>query len=155
MFYISTVRSLIDYAAPVLVCCSPSQLKPLELIQNEAMRTILGCPRTAKLEVLRAELELPSVVCRVYEITCRTISRMICHGDTELKQALTTLQATPNIPAKSYLKLLHKLLSAFNVLEPCLSLINSPYYPTWKPHRVSVDVEKLGSLITVPPLFTL
>ncbi|KAK4320262.1 hypothetical protein Pmani_008871 [Petrolisthes manimaculis] len=36
---------------------SATQLRPLELIQNEAMRIVLGCPRTAKIEVLRAELK--------------------------------------------------------------------------------------------------
>ncbi|MPC60105.1 hypothetical protein E2C01_054142 [Portunus trituberculatus] len=49
---------------------SASQLRPLELIQNEAMRIILGCPRTARIEVLRAELHLPSIMCRIQEITC-------------------------------------------------------------------------------------
>ncbi|KAK3895411.1 hypothetical protein Pcinc_000864 [Petrolisthes cinctipes] len=52
MFYISVIRSLIDYAAIVLVQFSMTQLRPIELIQNEAMRIILGCPRTAKIEVL-------------------------------------------------------------------------------------------------------
>ncbi|MPC41645.1 hypothetical protein E2C01_035246 [Portunus trituberculatus] len=36
-------------------------LAPLELVQNEAMRIILGCHRTARIEVLRAKLHLPSI----------------------------------------------------------------------------------------------
>ncbi|MPC19735.1 hypothetical protein E2C01_012661 [Portunus trituberculatus] len=72
MFYISVVLSLIDYAAPVLIQFSASQLLPLELIQNEAMRIILGCPRTARIEILRAELHLPRIICRIQEIICCT-----------------------------------------------------------------------------------
>ncbi|KAK4307244.1 hypothetical protein Pmani_020957, partial [Petrolisthes manimaculis] len=53
---------------------SMTQLRPLELIQNEAMRIILGCPRTAKIEVLRAELDMPSIVFRIQEIACRATS---------------------------------------------------------------------------------
>ncbi|MPC97709.1 hypothetical protein E2C01_093036 [Portunus trituberculatus] len=80
MFYISVIWSLIDYAAPVLIHFNATQLRPLELVQNEAMRIILGCPWTARIEVIRAELHLPSIMCRVQEITCRTISRMLCTG---------------------------------------------------------------------------
>ncbi|MPC79072.1 hypothetical protein E2C01_073584 [Portunus trituberculatus] len=61
MFYISVIRSFIDYAAPVLIQFSATQLRPLELVQNEAIRIILGCPRTARIEVLRAELHLPRI----------------------------------------------------------------------------------------------
>ncbi|MPC50159.1 hypothetical protein E2C01_043982 [Portunus trituberculatus] len=59
MLYISVKRSLIDYAAPVLMQFNATQLRPLELVQNETMRIILGCARTALNEVLRAELHLP------------------------------------------------------------------------------------------------
>ncbi|MPC96068.1 hypothetical protein E2C01_091305 [Portunus trituberculatus] len=89
MFYISVIRSLIDYATPVLIQFSSIQLRPLELVQNEAMQIILGCPRTARIEVLRAELHLPSIICRVQEITCRTVSQMLCTGSDSLKGSLT------------------------------------------------------------------
>ena len=54
MLYISVIRSLIDYAALVLVQFSASQLHPLEVLQSKAMQIILGCPRTARIEVLQA-----------------------------------------------------------------------------------------------------
>ncbi|MPC98533.1 hypothetical protein E2C01_093906 [Portunus trituberculatus] len=89
VLYISVVRSLIDYAAPVLIQFSATQLRPLELVQNEALRIILGCPRTARIEILRAELQLPSIMCRVQEITCRTVGRMLSMGPDSLKGSLT------------------------------------------------------------------
>ena len=63
--YISTVRSIIDYAAPVLVHYSQKDLRPLEVVQNEAMRIVLGCPRTTRIEIMRMELNVPSINHRV------------------------------------------------------------------------------------------
>lgn len=56
MFYLFVIRSLFDYVTPVLVQFSTAQLCPLELIQNEAMHLILGCPRMAKIEIVWAEM---------------------------------------------------------------------------------------------------
>ncbi|MPC15077.1 hypothetical protein E2C01_007860 [Portunus trituberculatus] len=75
MFYISVVRSLIDYASHILIWFCATQFRSLELVQNEVMRIILGCPRTARIEVLRGELHLPKIMCRILqEITYRTVS---------------------------------------------------------------------------------
>ena len=143
MFYISVIRSLIDYAAPVLVQCSPTQLKPLELVQNEAIRIILGCPKTAKIEVMRAELVLPSVVSRIHEITCRTVCRLIANGNITLQNALLNLHANPNASVKPYLRRLYTLLSSFQVLAPTLAVSRISCYPIWNPHSISIDIEKL------------
>lgn len=68
LMYISLVRSMIDYASPVLSMFPPSALKPLEVLQNKAMRIILGCPMTAKVLVMRKELDLPSIHSRVIQV---------------------------------------------------------------------------------------
>ena len=68
MMYVSLVRSMIDYASPVLSLLPPNALKPLEIVQNKAMRIILGCPMTAKVLVMRKELDLPSIHSRVTQI---------------------------------------------------------------------------------------
>ncbi|MPC13548.1 hypothetical protein E2C01_006286 [Portunus trituberculatus] len=104
MFYISVIQSLIDYAAPVLIQFSATQLHPLELVQNEAMRIILGCPRTTQIEVLRAELHLLSIMFRVQEITCRTVSQMLCTGSESLKGSMTPLYHDPWTPTTPYLR---------------------------------------------------
>ena len=68
MMYLAYVRSVIDYAAPALICLSKSQLGKLETIQNEAARIILGCPPNVKTENLRLELGLTTVTDRIREI---------------------------------------------------------------------------------------
>ena len=143
MFYISVIRSLIDYAAPVLIQYSTTQLRPLELVQNEAMRIILGCPRTARIEVLRAELHLPSITCRIQEITCRTVSRMLCTGSVSLQGSLVSLCQDPRAPATPYLRKILAVLTTVGVAETCINVVVSPLQPTWNTHRVSVDVHSL------------
>ena len=68
LMYISLVRSMIDYTSPVLSLLSPSALKPLEIVQNKAMRIILVCSRTAKVLVMRRELDLQSIHSRITQI---------------------------------------------------------------------------------------
>ena len=53
----------------VLIQFSVSQSHPLEVLQNEAIRIILGCPKMTRIEALRVELHSPSIVCKVREIT--------------------------------------------------------------------------------------
>lgn len=54
--YLSTVRLIIDYAAPVLVC--KGRIRKLEIMQNEAMKVILGCPRNKRVDIMRADVGL-------------------------------------------------------------------------------------------------
>lgn len=57
----SLVLSVIDYGFGLLTL-SNAQLKRLETIQNEGMRTILGCTRDTSSEAMRHILGLPSMV---------------------------------------------------------------------------------------------
>ncbi|XP_068243803.1 uncharacterized protein [Palaemon carinicauda] len=65
LFYIQAVRSLVEYAAPVLTTLSPTQEKSIEVIQNNAMRTLLGAPIWTRLSLLRAETHLLPLTDRI------------------------------------------------------------------------------------------
>ncbi len=52
------VLSVIDYGFGLLTL-STAQLKRLETIQNEEMRSILGCSKDTPVEAMRYILELP------------------------------------------------------------------------------------------------
>ncbi|MPC26838.1 Protogenin B [Portunus trituberculatus] len=68
--------SLINYAAPVLIQFSDTQLRSLELVQNEAMMIILGCSR---LHYLRSsELNCTCRVLCAALYALRSISPMDC-----------------------------------------------------------------------------
>ena len=68
MMYIAYVRSVIDYAPPVLINLGQGRFRKLETVQNDAMRIILGCPKTAQVDNLRQELSLPSLKNRIREV---------------------------------------------------------------------------------------
>ena len=63
--YIAYVRSVIDYAAPALANFDKGRLRKLEIIQNEAMRIILGCPKSTKVSNMRLELGIDAIVDRI------------------------------------------------------------------------------------------
>ena len=60
-YYKACTRSLIDFAAPVLTNLTDNLKETLEVIQNNAMRLMLGAPMWTKLCNLRAESNLPTL----------------------------------------------------------------------------------------------
>ncbi|MPC25510.1 hypothetical protein E2C01_018627 [Portunus trituberculatus] len=65
---LQAIRSVIDYAAPVLATILLSQMERLEKLQNEALQIMLRTPRRTKLCNLRAEAAVPQVVYRVHAL---------------------------------------------------------------------------------------
>lgn len=61
MMCITTVRSMIDYAAPCLSVLGMERINKIELLQNKAMSIIFGCQRNAMIDAMRLELNVPSV----------------------------------------------------------------------------------------------
>ena len=60
-FYIAYIRSLIDYHALHLCTLSNVALRPLETLQNKALRIILGCPLSTRIIAMRQELDIPPI----------------------------------------------------------------------------------------------
>ncbi|MPC61817.1 hypothetical protein E2C01_055894 [Portunus trituberculatus] len=124
---------------------SATQLR--HLVQNEVMKIILGCAKTARNEILRAELHLPSVICRIQKITCRTVGRMLSTGSDSLKGLLTPLYHDTWTPTTPYLrKILGVLTSvAWTVIwlkmsssHPCLRSAGAIVHFTWIPSHVGI-----------------
>lgn len=62
LFYMMFVRSLVDYNALHLINFPSSLLDKLEVVQNEAMRIILGAPRCTRIINMREELKPPTIL---------------------------------------------------------------------------------------------
>ena len=108
------------------------------------MRIILGCATTAKIEALRRELRLPSIIWRIQEITCRTICRMVCHGASHLQKDVVAIYTNHSASQNSYLRKLCKVLAKFEVVEEFTALTHNHCYTKWSPCTVNVDIEKLS-----------
>ena len=64
-FYIQTIRAQVEYAAPTLANVSETLVRPLEVIQNNAMRIMLGAPMWVRICVLNIETQLPPLIERI------------------------------------------------------------------------------------------
>ncbi|MEL6606561.1 MAG: ribonuclease H family protein, partial [Cyanobacteria bacterium J06614_10] len=144
MFYMTTVRSLIDYAAPLLVNYSESELKPLEVIQNKAMRMILGCPRTTRIEIMRMELNLCSISHRIKELTAITVIRMIRRGDLYLKMSLDKASGIRiRNKINSYVKKLFIIMTKHGVYKYCVKMKETVKMKPWTNPHINVCITKL------------
>ena len=75
--YIGFIRPIIDYAACSIKELGDTRVKKLEEVQNEALRVILGVPKTVKVECLREECRIESVRVRVNIVMMNTCLRII------------------------------------------------------------------------------
>ncbi|XP_050724605.1 uncharacterized protein LOC127002567 [Eriocheir sinensis] len=82
LFYVQTVRALIDYSAPVLIALSPTQQRRIEVVQNKAMRTMLGAPGWASSSVMQSETRLVPLASRVQQIVACRVAKVL-HQDRE------------------------------------------------------------------------
>ncbi|XP_066959236.1 uncharacterized protein [Macrobrachium rosenbergii] len=143
--YLSTIRSIIDYSAPILCCYTDKDLRPLELLQNEAMRVILGCPRTARIEIMRMELNLQSVTQRIREVAVSSFIRMIRQNDRHLKTIVN--RYVTGVPGffrlNEYSRRLCKILSDYNVFGFCVPLPNTRPIKPWITEKVDISIEQL------------
>ena len=68
LFYVSYIRSLVVYNALYLSTYNAHELKPLETIQNKAMRIILGCPSSTRIILMQQELDLPPIADYIFQV---------------------------------------------------------------------------------------
>ena len=90
--YISMVRSVIDYSASSLYPLTKKKLQTLQVIQNQAARTILGCPTTVRIENLLAEANLLPIEHRVATMAIVQIMRSVTTKDdgTTVRRLMNT-----------------------------------------------------------------
>ncbi|XP_068204845.1 uncharacterized protein [Palaemon carinicauda] len=143
--YLATIRSIIDYSAPVLCSFSDKDLRPLELLQNEAMRVILGCPRTARIEIMRMELNFPRVTQRIRELAVSSIIRLIRQNDRHFKIIINRyVKGVPGFfTLNEYSRKLCKILNDYNVFDFCVPLPSSHLIKPWIIEKVDISIEQL------------
>ncbi|KAG0717776.1 hypothetical protein GWK47_053768 [Chionoecetes opilio] len=110
---VSLVRSVIDYSSSTLTRLNKGKSKALEVIQNTAIRIILGCPRSTQQDSARHEIGLPPRTHRVQQMAALQIMRSLnTNDDGQLYEALFN----PKWKEKCnvWLSSVRKLLSSFN-----------------------------------------
>ena len=124
IYYVQAVRSLVDYAAVVLVALAKSRKKDLEVIQNHAMRIITGAARWCRIAALQNETQLPPLALRVEQLTATLVARTVGQGtDTPARNALIPyLRQDPDLfRGKSWLRI---VVQATRAVLPDIDLVD-------------------------------
>ena len=86
-FYVHAIRPIVDYASVALIAAKPRLRDRLELLQNQAARTILGAPGWTKVINLRMEANLLPLDSRIDLIAAQFFAKVIqTPKDTYLRQ---------------------------------------------------------------------
>ena len=80
LFYIHAIRPLIDYAAPALSAIAPTWMDQLEVVQNRALRTILGAPTWTHTGTMQAETGIIPLGLRTKQLTAGQVATTLLHG---------------------------------------------------------------------------
>ena len=81
LYYTHAIRSLIDYCAPALITLSDTQYQKIEVIQNNAMRTMLGAPRWTKIRNMQVETRLDPLHTRITKLAATCTLRLTRHNE--------------------------------------------------------------------------
>ena len=155
MFYISFIRSVIDYHALYLLpYLTDRKLKRLETVQNTAMRIILNATRSTRIVNMRKELGLPYVADRVQYICTLfgvKVIRESAYYSTFPQQLHQQLHTQGNEPPTSWLQRMAAAVRQLNINEHLRKLPLSQTIEPWKNIKICVvypDVPKKDSVTT-------
>lgn len=142
--YIAYVRSVIDYAAPVLANYDKGRLNKLELIQNEAMRIILGCPKSTKVSNMRLELGLHSIMDRIKELnTVHGLRTLRDERNTLQKLELINIMGMDEHSGQSWAAVTARDLNYYNVVDiHCTPPLKHNLAP-WNESNIEINIPRL------------
>ena len=146
MLYLSIIRSLIEYACPVLSCFDGNRITKLERLQNEAMRVILNYPKNAMIYAMRCELSLPSISNIISEVNIvGAVRHLRIQTNPSLRGRITAIWDTggSHRQRKSYLRELVDNFHAYGINVTDLSPVQRVKCASWEEDRVNVTIKQL------------
>ena len=155
MFYISFIRSVIDYHALFLLPYLTEKLiKPLEVVQNKAMRTIFDATPCTRTVSMMKELGLPSVRDRVQYICTlfgvKVIRESVYHS-TFPQQLHQQLHTQGNEPGTSWLQHMTAAVRQLNINQHLHSLPLSRTIEPWQNRKICVVYPNVPKKDSVHP----
>ena len=78
-FYVTSIRAIIDYAAPVLIIAKSDLLLKLDKLQNVALRIILGAPQWTNIKTMQEETGLIPIQFRIIQIATSFLLNVTRH----------------------------------------------------------------------------
>lgn len=150
-YYTAAIRSLIDHCAPALTCLRDDQVTNMEVIQNNALMTMLGAPMWTRICNLQMETGLPPLTARVKQITVATLVK-IC---TSSKPSTTKVKIRvayhrdQRTRGTSWLHMAANIIHAYRAETSTLQTEDAPHHryslpPPWDPPPATFEVTALG-----------
>lgn len=148
MMYITTIRSVIEYASPVLSCLGEGRLEKLEKLQNEAMRVILNCPPNAMICAMRMELSLETIKHRVELANLISAFRHVRSGSGDtlavtLKDNVNKRRVSRTQGRQGYLTSLAEKVQRYSVLSWCVTPHTIEKPPPWEEELPNISIVSL------------
>jgi len=154
LFYLAFIRSVVDYHALHLLQYKDSEINSLEIVQNEAMRIILGAPRTARIVNMRSELNLPSIfdriiyICTLFGVKALREPLYLTYFQKQLQHKITQADEANQTHERS---LVHKICMNITKLNVPISKIpKGRSIPPWKNSSLIVHFTCLPQKNSVP-----
>ena len=151
-FYMATTRSLIDYAACTLTNLTSVQQTSLEVLQNNAMRLMLGTPMWTRICNLQMEAQIPPLQARIEVRNSITAAKALTlPGDSIFKKRLKAeLGRHPDLPIpKTYMGNIGNQIRATGLhntlatLQPDKPHPNHSTLPPWHEPVINFTMAKL------------
>ena len=144
MLYLTTIRTIIDYASPVLTCFDEGRWEKVEKIQNEAMRIVLHCPKNAMIDTMRMEMNLSSLRSRAEETNIIAALRHMRSGaGNKLARDIHLGMREPTTFRKQgkrgYRAKLVDAICKYNLQSHCRGREQLRGLPPWEEECVAVD----------------
>lgn len=84
-YYIQAVRSVIEYGAPCLSTASTTAITSLEMLQNQAMRLMVGAPKWTRICTLQVETNIPPLATRLKAVSTAHLGKLLRQETTSAK----------------------------------------------------------------------
>jgi len=133
------VLSVIDYGFGLLTL-STAQLKRLETIQNEGMRSILGCTKDTSAEAMRYMLDLPPMDDRHKLAQVKAYTRVAADTSNPLHDKIGRVTTTRLKRGTEW------LTQASQTIESCMSVDSVRKGEAWAP--LQVDTQRFTEVIS-------
>lgn len=145
---ISTVRSVIDYASPVLFCLDEGRFGKLEKLQNESMRLILNCPKNAMVDAMRQELALPTVKHRVEELNLTSVIKHIRNAGgyvllKDIEDYINNTRTFRRQGRRGYINNLVNSLREYDLISCCKHFPRVKMPPPWEEKQPQINIKQL------------
>ena len=131
-FYISYIRSKIDYGSNIYGSASKTNLKILDSIQNSCLRLILGCRKSTPILSLESESYLPPLNIHRRYLEAKTCIKYKClNKDLATARILDLNSPVANNPTNAFV---HRSLKSFRAFHIPRIPLNSFTYiakPPW------------------------